>query len=247
MKTNYYYLTTAIIAAAFTAVSCKLTAPAKSSQTESKTQHTSAQQLLQTEFEPAVLEGTEPPPVTLSRLAPLAKSPQQMMVPAGTELLSAGKPVTASDDFPLIGEISYITDGDKDGGEGYFVELVDGLQWVQIDLEQEASLAAIAVWHFNGWPRAYHDVIVLCSNDPEFADDVTVLFNNDYDNSAQLGKGRDYPYIETQYGKLIEAKGVNARYVRLYSNGNTMNDQNHYVEVEVYGSTGAGGNEAITH
>jgi hypothetical protein len=29
---------------------------------------------------------------------------------------------------------------------------------------------------------------------------------------------------------------VKGRYVRLYSNGNTTNDLNHYVEVEVHGS-----------
>jgi hypothetical protein len=29
---------------------------------------------------------------------------------------------------------------------------------------------------------------------------------------------------------------VKGRYVRLYSNGNTSNDLNHYVEVEVYGT-----------
>jgi hypothetical protein len=30
-------------------------------------------------------------------------------------------------------------------------------------------------------------------------------------------------------------KGVQGRYVRLYSRGNTANDLNHYVEVEIYG------------
>jgi len=30
-------------------------------------------------------------------------------------------------------------------------------------------------------------------------------------------------------------KGVKGQYVRLYSMGNNSNDQNHYLEVEVYG------------
>jgi len=30
-------------------------------------------------------------------------------------------------------------------------------------------------------------------------------------------------------------KGTKGRYVRLHSQGNTSNDQNHYIEVEVYG------------
>ena len=42
-------------------------------------------------------------------------------------------------------------------------------------------------------------------------------------------------YTETNEGKLIDAKGVRARYVRLYSNGNSANDLNHYIEAVVYG------------
>jgi hypothetical protein len=42
-------------------------------------------------------------------------------------------------------------------------------------------------------------------------------------------------YVETAEGKLVDAKGSRARYVRLYSRGNSANDLNHYVEVEVFG------------
>jgi hypothetical protein len=42
-------------------------------------------------------------------------------------------------------------------------------------------------------------------------------------------------YVETSEGKLIDAKGVRARYVRLHSQGNSSNDLNHYIEVEVFG------------
>ena len=51
-----------------------------------------------------------------------------------------------------------------------------------------------------------------------------------------LGIGKDRNYVETAEGKLIDAKGVVARYVRCYSNGNTSNDLNNYIEVEVYGT-----------
>ena len=52
--------------------------------------------------------------------------------------------------------------------------------------------------------------------------------------------GKQLEYIDDYRGKVIDvkdAKGqpVRGRYVRLYSNGNTSNDQNHYIEVEVYG------------
>lgn len=41
--------------------------------------------------------------------------------------------------------------------------------------------------------------------------------------------------LETKSPRPIDAKGATARYVRLYSNGNSTNSGNHYIEVEVYG------------
>lgn len=190
---------------------------------------------LTTEIPSELIEGT-PQPIKVPGLEQAPTSAPVLMVPEGTTLLSAGKEVTGSDDFPIIGDLPYITDGDKDAGEGYFVELMDGLQWVQIDLGAPADLSAIWIWHYHSQKRAYHDVIVQVSNNANFESGVTTLFNNDYDNSAEMGKGSDKPYVETRFGKLIDAKGKNAQYVRLYSNGNTANDMNHYIEVEVYGA-----------
>jgi hypothetical protein len=72
----------------------------------------------------------------------------------------------------------------------------------------------------------------------DFTENVHTLFNNDIDNSAGLGVGDDMHYIDFNEGKLIDAGGVTARYVRLYSNGNTSNKLNHYVEVEVWAHPG---------
>jgi len=155
--------------------------------------------------------------------------------PKGVALLSAEKPATASDDEPIIGELEMLTDADKEGADGSFVEFGPDLQWVQIDLEQEHEIYVIVVWHYHSQARIYRDVVVKVSNDPDFVTDVKNVYNNDYDNSAGLGVGKDYEYIETNEGRLIDCKGVKARYVRLYSDGNTSNDMNHYIEVEVYG------------
>ena len=170
-------------------------------------------------------------------MQPPTKAPE-FLVPEGTTLLSKGKPVTSSDDAPLIGDLELITDGDKEAGEGYYVELLDNLQWVQIDLEAASTVNAVWVWHFHSQKRAYHDVIVQISDDPEFKEGVTTVFNNDYDDSAQMGKGADRPYVESRFGMVIDGKGTKGRYVRLYSNGNTSNEMNHYIEVEVYGKAG---------
>ncbi len=82
--------------------------------------------------------------------------------------------------------------------------------------------------------RVYRDVIVQVSDDPDFLTAHTV-FNNDYDNSSGLGIGFDMGYVETSEGKLIDCKGVEARYVRLFTNGNHIDDKNHFTEVEVFG------------
>lgn len=82
------------------------------------------------------------------------------------------------------------------------------------------------------------DVIVQISDDPAFKTGVTTVFNNDYDGSARLGKASDNPYVETRFGRIVDGRNTKGRYVRLYSNGNTSNEMNHYIEVEVFGSPG---------
>jgi hypothetical protein len=164
------------------------------------------------------------------------KSRGPFMVPAGTKLLSLKRPVKSSDMQPVIGEMEMVTDGEKEGGDGYFIELGPGKQWVQIDLGASYALHAILAWHYHSQARVYRDVIVQVSDDKDFLKGVQTVFNSDHDNTSGLGLGKDKEYIEVAEGRLFDPKGVKGRYVRLYSNGNTTNDLNHYVEVEVYGT-----------
>lgn len=194
-----------------------------------------AEMKLELEYPKPMFPGT-PKPIEVENLEPTKIGERPfIMVPEGTKLLSADKEVTSSDDWPVIGDLTYVTDGDKDGGDGYFVELGPDLQWVQIDLEKEAEIYAILLWHYHSQPRVYFDVIVQVSNDPTFESGVTTLFNNDYDNSAGMGIGEDPSYVETFEGRLIRADGVKGRYVRFYSQGNTSDSMNHYIEAEIYG------------
>jgi hypothetical protein len=191
--------------------------------------------LYETALPPELIEGTPVAITGLPNLEPAATSAPEFKVPEGTVLLSGGKTVTSSDDFPLIGNLALVTDGEKEAGEGYYVELENGSQWVQIDLEKEADIHAIHVWHYHSQRRAYKGVVVQISNDPEFKEGVTTVFNNDFADSNKLGKGADRPYVETRFGKVISGGGTKGRYVRLYSNGNSSDDTNHYIEVEVHG------------
>jgi len=164
------------------------------------------------------------------------KSRGPFMVPVGTKLLSFKRPVTSSDAAPVIGELDMVNDGEKEGGDGYFIELGPGKQWMQIDLGASYALHAILVWHYHSQARVYRDVVVQVCDNKDFVKGVQTVFNNDHDNSSGLGVGKDKEYIEVAEGRLFDPKGIKGRYVRMYSNGNTTNDLNHYVEIEVYGT-----------
>ncbi len=166
---------------------------------------------------------------------PLGKPRPPFLAPAGTINAALEKSVASSDEEPIIGEIEMISDGDKEAADGSYVELGPFVQNITIDLEATHEIYAIVLWHYHKQARVYFDVIVQVADDPDFITNVRTLFNNDIDNSAGIGVGEDMHYTETNEGRLIDAKGLKARYVRLYSNGNTSNDLNHYIEVEVYG------------
>lgn len=116
--------------------------------------------------------------------------------------------VTSSDADPTIGDIEMITDGDKAGADGSYVEIAPGVQHVTIDLEEEYEIYAILFWYYHKQARVYSDVIVQVADDPDFIVNVRTLFN---------------------------AKGNHARFVHLYSNGSSASENNHYVEVESFG------------
>jgi hypothetical protein len=166
---------------------------------------------------------------------PLGRPRPPFLAPAGTSNVALGKPVSSSDELPIIGELEQVTDGDKEAADGSYVELGPFGQHVTVDLEASHTVYAVVVWHYHKQARVYRDVVVQVSDDPDFVTGVTVIFNNDDDNSSGWGVGTDLNYVETSEGRLIDARGVEGRYVRLFSNGSTSNDLNHYIEVAVYG------------
>jgi hypothetical protein len=189
------------------------------------------------ELPPPVFRET-PPKIALTEYVekPSGKPRAPFLAPPGTKNVALKKPVTGSDDAPFTGELSMLTDGDKKGNDGSFIELASGRQWVQIDLQAQHSIYAILVWHYHGALRIYHDVVVQVADDADFITNVRTVFSNDYDNSSGLGIGKDLEYFENNEGRLMPCRNLVARYVRLYSKGSTTNEQNHYVEAEVYGT-----------
>ena len=182
-----------------------------------------------------MFEGT-PQNVKIPNLQkPLGRPRDPFLAPAGVVNVAKGKAVESSDSEPIIGELDQVTDGDKKGADGSYVELGPAAQHVTIDLGAPHEVFAVLFWHFHRTPRVYLDVVVQLADDAAFTKNVRTIFNNDNDNSLGLGAGQDMNYVETAEGKLVDAKGSRARYVRLRSRGNNANELNHYVEVEVFG------------
>ncbi len=166
---------------------------------------------------------------------PNYKPRPDFMAPAGAANVSKGKTVT-SGSAAAFGDLKMLTDGDKGYKKSSLLGLPAGQQWVQIDLGANHDLYAILLWHFHEGERVYFDVAVQVADDAEFTKNVQVVYNNDHDNTAGLGEGKQQEYIENYKGRLMDIKGAKGRYVRLYSKGNTSDDTNHYVEAEVFGT-----------
>ena len=181
-------------------------------------------------------------PVATSNIANLEKADPEaekrrltFKLPKGTQNVALRKKVTSSDPLPIIGSLNLITDGDMEGSKGSYVELASGKQWVQIDLGQSYSIWKLLVWHSFQDSPVYLSVVVQISDDRDFKT-YTTVYNSDAENALGFEAGKDKTYVETNHGRLIDANGTTGRYVRLWSKGNSADDVNRYVEVQVYGS-----------
>lgn len=161
--------------------------------------------------------------------------PPIMVEPEYTKKLTTENTKVTTSEEAVTGDNDYVVDGDKTPDATSMLQLPGGLQWVQLDLGAEHTIAAVCVWHDQGDERVYKDVIVQISNDSTFASGVTTIFNNDHDNTAKLGKGKDKEYRERNDGRPMDAKLTKGRYVRCYSSGSTSEPVNNYIEIEVFG------------
>lgn len=124
---------------------------------------------------------------------------------------------------------------DEDINSNNVTGIGENLAWMQLDLGKSYLINKIHLWRYFADGRIYNDSIIQVSNDPNFNTGVTTVFNNDGDNSAGQGVGTDSTYAESANGKEVPFNSVNARYVRIWTNGSNANIYNHIVEVKVYG------------
>src|SRR5262249_13547750 len=178
---------------------------------------------------PPAFKGTPKDIELSSYVEPLSDKPRPpLMVPPGLKNIALGKPVTTGSKGAAQASLAKITDGNKDSSDDSIVLLRKGTQWVQLDLGASYEVFAILIWHAHNTPKVYHDVIVQTADDADFNQNVRTLFNNDQDNSSNLGAGTDKEYFETNEGKLIDTKGIKARFLRFYSKGSTESALNEY-------------------
>lgn len=182
--------------------------------------------------------GYEGTPANLTNIPNLEKQSVKQrapfLAPPGVTNIAKGKKVTSTDTDPVVGDVSMITSGDAAQVDGNFVELGPGVQSVTIDLGSAQEIYGILFWH-HYQPRVYYGIVVQTADDEKFTTNKQTWFNSDTGNKARQGAGKDMLYVESNAGKLVPVKGVAARYVRLYSCGNNVNELNHYIQVEVFG------------
>ncbi len=169
-----------------------------------------------------------------------------IMVPEGVKNIALGRMASVmDDDDPMDGDVKQITDGVKEAGDITRVEFMAfGAMWIQFDLEAKQEVYGVLIWHEHQEKTTYNDIIVQVADDAEFTKNVQTVFNNDGDNSAELGAGKDPVIPESFEGMFIDAQkktleGLEpavGRYVRIYSGGNSADENtNRYTEVEIYG------------
>jgi hypothetical protein len=169
-----------------------------------------------------------------ANVEPLSKTLRPpLMVPKDVKNIAPAAKISSNDTNVLAEKLAKITDGDKESAS--IVLLRKGVRYVQFDLGVPNQIFAVVIWHAHDAPKVYHDVVVQVADNADFTENVRTLFNNDVDNSSGRGVGTDREYFETYEGKLINAKGVKAACVRLYSKGSTDTSMNEYTEVEIYG------------
>ncbi|MDB6067508.1 MAG: discoidin protein [Pedosphaera sp.] len=191
---------------------------------------------LEIKLPPPAFVGTPKDAPAGTNIEPLSDKPRPLLiVPDDVVNLAPGKTITSSDTNATAKVLAKLTDGLKETSDSTSVLLRKGVQYVQFDLGSVDEIYAIVFWHAHDAPKVFHDVIVQVSEDPGFKDKAHTLFNNDVGNVAGLGAGTDREYFETNEGRLVDAKGIKARYVRLYSQGSTDGRMNEYTEVEIYG------------
>lgn len=166
--------------------------------------------------------------------APSTTPRAPLMIPADAKNIAPASKILCSDSNVTATALAKITDGDKEAFDTSIVLVRKGVQYLQFDLGSAQEIFALVVWHAHDTPKVYRNVIAQVADNADFTENLQTVYNNDIENSSGRGIGTDKQYFENYEGRVMNAKGIKARYVRLYSKGSTDSALNEYTEVEIY-------------
>ena len=134
--------------------------------------------------------------------------------------------------------LPYITDGLFNTADANMYNFT-GPGYIQIDLGGLYEIDYIHVWRYWVDSRRYNNTVVaVAETTAGFSSGAgrSILFNADVGNIYGLGAGSNTDYTETSTGRQHAGNGAFARYVRVYSNGNTVNAYGtHIIEIQAWG------------
>ncbi len=80
---------------------------------------------------------------------PRGKPRPPFLAPPGVANIALHKPIASSVAEPILGELAWIVDGNKEATDGSLVELDPFKQSVTIDLEMPHDIYAVLFWHYH--------------------------------------------------------------------------------------------------
>jgi hypothetical protein len=166
---------------------------------------------------------------------PSDKPPAPLMIPRDAQNIAPLAKISSSDTNARPEQLAKATDGVKEADDANVLLLRKGVQYLQFEFPAEEQIYAVVIWHAHDSPKVYHSVVVQTADDAGFTGNLHTLFNNDFADADGRGAGTDREYFETYQGKIINARGVKGKFLRLYSKGSTDSSLNEYTEVEIYG------------
>ena len=130
-----------------------------------------------------------------------------------------GKPVTANG-TPAQGSLSMVTDGYTLSWPYLGINGDGTPKYVQVDLQQPTLIRGVRVWHYYSDGRTYY------GNKTEISED-GIIWETVFDSEV------DGRYAETADGHLILfSSPKRVRYIRDWLNGNSVNANNHWLEIQ---------------
>ena len=149
--------------------------------------------------------------------------------------VALGKTVTHNGISDAVGTPSLVTDGIVENPEIYFGPHSEGPMYLQVDLGAIIDVEKVAVWHYPDG-RTYYNTKTEVSKD---GTTWTTIFDSNVDGEyAETLAGRTSFLPEEPPEETIIIDDAKIRYIRDWLEGNTINGDKHWIEIQAYNFQG---------